>query len=117
MSAKRMSSISRQVRQSVSTIALLLTLPVISGLVTTLVYSNQYQAMIRRMDRAAELKPLVETTLAENLFSVAAGRASFDASVPAPAQPAASMVTFMYPFSGQGSHISGPTRQVSSPSI
>ena len=80
MSAKRMSSISRQVRQSVSTIALLLTLPVISGLVTTLVYSNQYQAMIRRMDRAAELKPLVETTLAENLFSVAAGRASFDES-------------------------------------
>ena len=80
MPAKRMSSISRQVRQSVFTIALLLTLPVISGLVTTLVYSNQYQAMIRRMDRAAELKPLVETTLAENLFSVAAGRASFDES-------------------------------------
>ena len=77
MKALKMASIARQVRQSVSTIALLLALPVVSGLVTTLIYANQYQAMIRRMDRAAELKPTVESTLAENLFSVAAGRTSF----------------------------------------
>ena len=73
----RMTSIVRQVRQSVSTIALMLILPVIAGLVTTLLYTSRYQAMIRRMDRAAELKPIVETTLAENLFSVAAGRTTF----------------------------------------
>ena len=77
---KRLTSISRQVRQSVSTIALLMTLPVVMGLITTLVYASRYQAMIRRMDQAAELKPIVESTLAENMFSVAAGRKAFDQS-------------------------------------
>ena len=77
MAQKKMNSIVRQVRLSVSTIALLLTLPVIAGLVTTILYAGRYQSMIRRMDEAAELKPLVETTLAENMFSVAAGRISF----------------------------------------
>ena len=68
MARTRMASIVRQVRMTVSTIALLLILPVIAGLITTIIYSNQYQTMIRRMDRAAELKPQVETTLAENMF-------------------------------------------------
>ena len=77
MAQRRMTSIVRQVRLSVSTIALLLILPVIGGLVTTIIYSDRYQSMIRRMDQAAELKPMVETTLAENMFSVAAGRSSF----------------------------------------
>ena len=77
MARTRMASIVRQVRMTVSTIALLLILPVIAGLITTIIYSNQYQTMIRRMDRAAELKPQVETTLAENMFAVAAGRSSF----------------------------------------
>ena len=77
MARRRMTSIVRQVRISVTTIALLLILPVIGGLVTTIIYSEQYQAMIRRMDRAAEQKPVVETTLAENMFAVAAGRSSF----------------------------------------
>ena len=62
MARRRMTSIVRQVRISVTTIALLLILPVIAGLVTTIIYSEQYQAMIRRMDRAAEQKPVVETT-------------------------------------------------------
>ena len=77
MARRRLTSIVRQVRLSVSTIALLLILPVIAGLITTILYSHRYQSMIRRMDQAAELKPLVETTLAENMFSVAAGRTSF----------------------------------------
>ena len=77
MARRKMTSIVRQVRISVSTIAVMLLLPVIAGLVTTIIYSEQYQAMIRRMDRAAELKPQVETTLAENMFAVAAGRSSF----------------------------------------
>ena len=80
MARERLTSIVRQVRQSVSTIALLLALPVVAALVTMLVYSVRYQAMISRMDRAAELKPSVETVLAENLFSVAAGRSSFEDS-------------------------------------
>ena len=77
MARRKMTSIVRQVRISVSTIAVMLLLPVIAGLVTTIIYSEQYQAMIRRMDRAAELKPQVETTLAENMFAVAAGRSLF----------------------------------------
>ena len=80
MARGRLTSIVRQVRQSVSTIALLLALPVVAALVTMLVYAVRYQAMISRMDRAAELKPSVETVLAENLFSVAAGRSSFEDS-------------------------------------
>ena len=77
MARKKMNSMVRQGRHSVSTIALLMTIPVILGLVATLFYSARYQAMIRRMDRAVELKPMVETTLAENMFSVTAGRIPF----------------------------------------
>ena len=80
MSRGRMTSIVREVRRSVAHVALLLTLPVVIGLVTTLLYAGRYQAMIRRMDRAAELKPAVQTTLAENMFAVAAGRTSFSDS-------------------------------------
>ncbi len=77
MVRRRMTSIVRQVRRSVSTIALLLILPVVAGLVTTIIYADRYQSMIRRIDQAAELKPQVETTLAEDMFSVAAGRSTF----------------------------------------
>ena len=80
MARKKMNSMIRQVRHSVSTIALLMTIPIILGMIATILYSSQYRAMIRRMDRAAELKPMVETTLAENMFSVAAGRTIFEKS-------------------------------------
>ena len=80
MARKKMTSMTGQVRQSVVTIALLMTLPVVLGLAATLLYSARYQGMIRRMDRAAELKPAVESTLAENMFSVAAGRTAFGKS-------------------------------------
>ena len=72
--------ISSEVRHSVSTIAVLLALPVVLGLFVMVLYSSRYQAMIHRMDAAAELKPALETTLAEDLFSVAAGRTTFDKS-------------------------------------
>ena len=80
MARKKSTSIVQQVRQTGITIALLLTLPVIMALGTTLIYSGQYTAMIRRMDRAAELKPLVKSVLSEDMFSVAAGRISFESS-------------------------------------
>ena len=80
MTRSRLTSIVGEVRQSVITIALLLTIPVVTGLVTMLLYSGRYQAMIRRMDRAVELKPAVEATLAENMFSVVAGRTAFEDS-------------------------------------
>ena len=78
MKGRKKISIVRRVRHTGARIALLLSVPVIAAMITTLIYSNEYQAMIRRMDRAAELKPSVETVLAENLFSVAAGRTAFE---------------------------------------
>lgn len=72
-----MTSITAQLRRSVGTIAMLLTVPAVIGLVMMILYSSRTQAMIRRMDSAAEMKPALENTIAENLFSVAAGRCSF----------------------------------------
>ena len=72
-----MTSIASQVRRSVVSIAVLLAIPAVIGLVVMLMYSSRTQAMIRRMDAAAGLKPALENTIAENLFSVAAGRTSF----------------------------------------
>ena len=76
----RMTSITAQLRRSVGSIAILLTVPAVIGLVVMMLYSFRTQAMIRRMDAAAEMKPALETTIAENLFSVAAGRSSFGES-------------------------------------
>ena len=75
-----MTSITAQLRRSVGTIALLLTVPAVIGLVMMMLYSSRTEAMIRRMDAAAEMKPALETSIAENLFSVAAGRSSFEES-------------------------------------
>ena len=69
MREERRTGISSEVRNSVSTIAVLLALPVIAGLFVMILYSSRYQGMIRRMDAAAELKPALETELAEDLFS------------------------------------------------
>ena len=75
-----MTSIALQVRRSVASIAILLAVPALIGLAVMLMYSSQTQAMIRRMDAAARMKPVLESTIPENLFSVAAGRTSFDES-------------------------------------
>ena len=72
-----MTSITSQVRRSMTSIAVLLSVPALIGLVVMLIYSARTQAMIRRMDAAARMKPVLESTIAENLFSVAAGRISF----------------------------------------
>ena len=80
MKGRKGTGISSEVRHSVSIIAVLLVLPVMIGLVVMVLYSSRYQAMISRMDEAAELKPALETTLAEDLFSVAAGRVEFEKS-------------------------------------
>ena len=75
-----MTSITAQVRRSVTSIAVLLAVPALIGLAVMMLYSSRTQAMIRRMDAAARMKPVLETTIAENLFSVAAGRTSFEES-------------------------------------
>ena len=80
MRRNRMTSITYQVRRSVTSISVLLAVPALIGLVVMLIYSSRTQAMIRRMDAAARMKPVLESTIAENLFSVAAGRISFTES-------------------------------------
>lgn len=80
MKRSGITSIAAQVRRSVRSIAVLLAVPAVIGLIVMLVYSSRNQAMIRRMDSAASLKPALENTIAENLFSVAAGRTSFEGS-------------------------------------
>ena len=77
MRRNRMTSITSQVRRSVSSIAILLAVPALIGLVVMLIYSSRTQAMNRRMDAAAGMKPVLENTIPENLFSVAAGRSLF----------------------------------------
>ena len=73
-------SITSQVRRSVATISVLLAVPAVIGLVVMLIYSSRTQAMIRRMEATAGLKPALESTIAGNLFSVAAGRSTFENS-------------------------------------
>ena len=75
-----MTSITARVRRSVTSISVLLAVPALIGLAVMLMYSARTQAMIRRMDAAAGMKPALENTIAENLFSVAAGRTSFEKS-------------------------------------
>ena len=75
-----MTSIASQVRRSVVSISVLLAVPAVIGLVVMLIYSARTQAMIRRMDAAAGMKPALENAIADNLFYVAAGRTSFEDS-------------------------------------
>ena len=75
-----MTSITARVRRSVTSISVLLAVPALIGLAVMLMYSARTQARIRRMDAAAGMKPALENTIAENLFSVAAGRTSFEKS-------------------------------------
>ncbi len=77
MKKRKLTSFTAYVQRSVWSVAALLIIPVVIGLTVTLVYTQQYQAMIQRMATASELKPIVETELAKNLFSVAAGRVPF----------------------------------------
>jgi len=76
----RNNSIAGKVGHSVRTIAVLLSLPVAIGLIVMMLYAVSHQGMIRRMDAAAQLKPIVKTQMAEDLFAVAAGRTAFEKS-------------------------------------
>ena len=80
MEERRPTGIIPQVRRTVWSVALLLAIPVVVGLVVLIIYASRYQAMIRRMDTAAEMKPLIAESLPENLFAVTAGRVSFEDS-------------------------------------
>ena len=80
MRRARVTGIVSRFRGTVRSIVALLALPVVIGLAAMIVYATRHQAMIQRMDAAAQLKPVVESRMAENLFSVAAGRITFEQS-------------------------------------
>ena len=80
MRRRGMTSITAQIRRSVGSITVLLVVPAMIGLIVMLIYSSRTQAMIRRMEATAEMKPALESEIAENLFSVAAGRITFEES-------------------------------------
>ena len=73
-------SITRRVRFSVWSIAAILSIPVIVSLFMMGAFSVRFHGMLSRMETAATLKPVVEETVPERLFSVAAGRARFEDS-------------------------------------
>ncbi len=77
---KHAASLAGQIRQSVQSIAVLLTFPAVISLVLMLGFFIGYQGMISRMDSVARLKEPVSTQVAEQLFSVTAGRVLFSES-------------------------------------
>ena len=60
--------------------AIVLLLPVLFSLTVMFLVAARYQSALSRMETAASLKPIVGTELAGQLFSVAAGRVSFEDS-------------------------------------
>ena len=76
----KITSIGAQVRRSIRGISIVLSVPLVIGLVIMMISVSRTQAMIGRMNAAAELKPSLESTMAENLFAVAAGRIRYEDS-------------------------------------
>ncbi len=77
---RRQTRLLKNIRKTITSMSALLTLPVVIGLVTMVIYSSRTQGMLRRMNAASELKPIVETTLAEDLFAVTAGQVTYEKS-------------------------------------
>ena len=76
---RRISIIDR-LSHTTRSIALMLLIPALVSLVLMFLTTARYQRAMSRMQTVAGLKPVVGTQLPEQLFSVAAGRASFEAS-------------------------------------
>ncbi len=80
MKRRPIASLARQVRRSVWSIAAILSVPVMISLAVMFLYGTYYHGSITRMNRAADLKPRVETEIPEQLFAVTAGRVSYEDS-------------------------------------
>ena len=76
---RRISIIDR-LSHTTRSIALMLLIPALVSLVLMFLTTARYQRAMSRMQTVAGLKPVVSTQLPEQLFSVAAGRTSFEAS-------------------------------------
>ena len=74
----RKKSIIGQVNTSSYILMLLLTLPVLLSMVIMVFYAGRYNASLSRMEIIADLKPMVDTEISEELWSTISGRKTFD---------------------------------------
>lgn len=74
----RKKSIIGQVNTSSYILMLLLTLPVLLSIVIMVFYAERYNASLSRMEIIADLKPMVDTEISDELWSTISGRKTFD---------------------------------------
>lgn len=63
MTTNRPASISKQIRQSIRTVSILLVIPLVISLVMMILYAFRYQGIIRQMERTSALMPVVSSEI------------------------------------------------------
>ncbi len=76
----RPGSLAGQLRNFTRGILIILLIPTVTSLLVTAYYAVSFQQSVFLMGRVAALKPMVEDTIPEQLWSVIAGRSSFEES-------------------------------------
>ena len=76
----RPGSLAGQLRNFTRGILIILLIPTVTSLLVTAYYAVSFQQSVFLMGRVAALKPMVEDTIPEQLWSVIAGRSSFKES-------------------------------------
>ena len=77
---KQMYSLSDQLHFFTRLIIIILMIPAVAGLLVTAFYTVSFQRSVSLMGRVAALRPVVEDEIPEQLWSVIAGRSSFEES-------------------------------------
>ena len=78
--SKRFSSLSGQLRFFTRIIMIILLIPAVTALGVTIFYALSFQRSVSLMGSVAALRPVVEDEIPEQLWSVIAGRSSFEES-------------------------------------
>ena len=77
---KRGKSLSGQLRFFTRLIMIILLIPAVTSLLVTALYAVSFQQSVSLMGSVAALRPVVEEEIPEQLWSVIAGRSSFEES-------------------------------------
>ena len=80
MNKKQTKSLAGQIRFFTWLIMIILLIPAVTSLVVTAVYAVSFQRSVSMMGSVAALRPVVEDEIPEKLWSVIAGRSSFEDS-------------------------------------
>ena len=80
MKKSHKNSIAGQIRDFTRLIVIILVIPAIASLVVTAVYAVSFHRSVSMMGSVAALRPVVEDEIPERLWSVIAGRSSFEKS-------------------------------------